>query len=73
MPRKTLKDELIEAAQQLELEEKEREDAALSEDKRKTATLAAALIDLSRDMRRPGSSFSEAGRIDRLLKVIKEQ
>jgi hypothetical protein len=73
MPRKTLKDELIEAAQQLELEEKEREDAALSEDQRKTATLAAALIDLSRDMRRPGSSFSEAGRIDRLLKVIKEQ
>jgi hypothetical protein len=73
MPRKTLKDELIEAAQQLELEEKEREDAALSEDQRKTATLAAALIDLSRDMRRPGSSFSEAGRIDRLLKAIKEQ
>jgi hypothetical protein len=73
MPRKTLKDELIEAAQQLELEEKEKEDAALSEDQRKTATLAAAMIDLSRDMRRPGSSFSEAGRIDRLLKIIKEQ
>ena len=73
MPRKTLKDELIEAAQQLELEEKEREDAALSEDQRKTAILAAALIDLSRDMRRPGSSFSEAGRIDRLLRAIKEQ
>lgn len=73
MPRKTLKDELIEAAQQLELEEKEREDAALSEDQRKTAILAAGLIDLSRDMRRPGSSFSEAGRIDRLLRAIKEQ
>ena len=73
MPRKTLKDELIEAAQQLELEEKEKEDAALSEDQRKTATLAAAMIDLSRGMRRPGSSFSEAGRIDRLLKIIKEQ
>jgi len=72
MPRKTLKDELIEAAQQLELEEKEKEDAALSEDQRRIATLAAAMIDLSRDMRRPGSSFSEAGRIDRLLKIIKE-
>jgi len=73
MPRKTLTDELTEAAQQLELEEKEREYAALSEDQRKTATLAAALIDLSRDMRRPGSSFSEAGRIERLLTAIKEQ
>jgi hypothetical protein len=72
MPPRTLKDELIEAARQLELEEKEREDAALSEDQRKTATLAATLIELSRDMRRPGSSFSEAGRIDRLLRTVKE-
>ena len=72
MPRKTLKNELIEAAQLLELQETDRETAALSEDQQKTATLAATLIDLSRDMRRPGSSFSEAGRIDRLLKMIKE-
>ena len=71
MPGKTLKDELIEAAQQLKFEEEQREDAALSEEERKTASLAASLIELSRDMRRPGSAFSEAGRIDRLLKTIK--
>jgi hypothetical protein len=73
MPRKTLRDEVIEAAQLLNLQETERKTAALSEDQRKTATLAMALIDLSRDMRRPGSSFSEAGRIERLLNTIKEE
>lgn len=72
MPPRTLKDEIVEAARQLELEEREREDAALSQDQRKTATLAATLIDLSRDMRRPGSALSEAARIDRLLRAIKE-
>jgi hypothetical protein len=72
MRRKTLKNELIDAAQLLELQETERETAALSEDQRETASLAMALIDLSRDMRRPGSSYSEAGRIERLLTKIKE-
>lgn len=71
MPRKTLKEELIEAEQQLEMEEKQREDNSLSDQQRQLASLAADLIGLSRDMRRPGSSFSEAGRIERLLKRIK--
>ena len=73
MPRYSIRDEVLRAAEELELESKRIEDTVLTDEQKTTAALAAHLIDLSRDMRRPGAPFSEAGRIERLIKAIKDE
>jgi hypothetical protein len=67
----SIREELMRAAQELDLETRQKADAALTDEQRNISVLAAKLIDLSRDMRRPGATLSEAGRIERLIRTIK--
>lgn len=65
----SVREEFAAAAQDLRVEE----DAELSEYQRTMGIVVRDILKLERDMTQPGSSVSEALRIDRLAKFVQER
>jgi hypothetical protein len=72
MTRKSIKEELMAAQLEVELEQAKSAEQKMSAEQKETQALAMRLISLSRDMRRPGSALGEVARIDRLIKAIRD-
>jgi hypothetical protein len=73
MTRKSIKQELMDAQLEVELDQAKSAELKMSAEQKETQALAMKLIALSRDMRRPGSALSEGARIERLIKVIRDE